>query len=309
MSYSESEIERIEELLDRAYQSEDLEEIASFARQILEMDSDNPEALILLADSLDYSEEKLELLQKARGPLRQAVEEAGLLGSESLMDAEEGILYIGLLQRLGFALLSEARTEEALEVAQDIVSYDSENLTLGKTLVYRCLIDLQRFGEVLEQAMGDDEVTPARQHAVAISTFMLSGANRASYKALWDAFKVGPNIPFYILGYIPEPDPEEMSEEEEEDFNFSILFEDAWTLSRELFNWFSSATILFGLLTDRFLEEDKESFFVLLGSLNIRSYYEDALQKIGPHDRYTDAEVLDEEVLSVLRAGTFLPLD
>ncbi|MDD3707710.1 hypothetical protein RBH88_08360 [Aminobacterium sp. MB27-C1] len=306
MSYSE--MKQIEELLEEAYQSEEIEEIARITRQILELDPENPEALMLLADTLEYSEEKLELLQRALKPMRSMMEEAGLLNSEELMDEDEGLIYIGLLQRLGFALLSEAHIEEALGVAEEIISYDPEGLTLGKTLMYRCLVELQRFGEVLERAMKDEEVSPARQHSIAIATFMLSGADNASYKALWDAFKVGPDIPLYILGYVPEPDLDSIDEQQEEDYNFSILFEDAWTISQELANWLASATILFGMLTGRFLEEDKENFLVLMDSLGITSFYEKATQDMGYDVDALDAESFDTTVLDMLRSNVYLPL-
>ena len=45
------------------------------------------------------------------------------------------------------------------------------------------------------------------------------------------------------------------SEEEEETFHFGILYEGIWVNSVELLNWFSKATILFGLLNERFGEE------------------------------------------------------
>ena len=124
MSYSE--MERIEKLLEQAYQSDDIETISKLARQILEIDPGHPEALILLADTTEYSDEKLDLLKQALEPMRNMVEEADLVNRKELMDEEEGIIYIGLLQRLGFALLSEARPEEALEIAEEIISYDEE---------------------------------------------------------------------------------------------------------------------------------------------------------------------------------------
>ena len=309
MSYSE--MERIEKLLEQAYQSDDIETISKLARQILEIDPGHPEALILLADTTEYSDEKLDLLKQALEPMRNMVEEADLVNRKELMDEEEGIIYIGLLQRLGFALLSEARPEEALEIAEEIISYDEEGVTLGKTLMYRCLIELQRFSEVLERAIRDEEISAARQHAMAIAAYMLSGPDKGAYRALWDAFKVGPEIPFYILGYIPEPDFETLDEQQEEDYNFSIRFEDAWSLSQELANWLASATILFGMLTGRFLEEDEENFAVLMDSLGIRSFCEKAekaIEEMSDSLSSLDAEAFDANILEMLRANIYLPL-
>jgi hypothetical protein len=93
-------------------------------------------------------------------------------------------------------------------------------------------------------------------YARVIATFMLSngrGKNEKKQpdglnKMLWDAVRMAPNVPFYMLGYIPDP----VDEEEDEDYHFAALFESIWLPSRDLLNWFSKATILFGLLTGRF---------------------------------------------------------
>ena len=105
-----------------------------------------------------------------------------------------------------------------------------------------------------------------------IATFMLSKDRNAANgslsnvnRMLWDAVRMAPNAPFYMLGYIPDPVDE--SEAEGEDFHFSMLFESVWSVSRELLNWFSKATILFGLLSGRFGREsdDMEEILASLG--------------------------------------------
>ena len=49
--------ERIDELLDEAYSTDDEEEMERLAREVLEMDGENVEALILLADAGEFSDD------------------------------------------------------------------------------------------------------------------------------------------------------------------------------------------------------------------------------------------------------------
>jgi hypothetical protein len=99
-----------------------------------------------------------------------------------------------------------------------------------------------------------------------------------------------------MLGYIPDPVDE--SEPEEDGFHFSLLFEDVWSISREMLNWFSKAAILFGLLSGRFGDEsgDMEE---ILDSLDGTSDYEELTRKLAgtPED--------DKTILDVLTAGNY----
>ncbi|NLB83662.1 MAG: hypothetical protein GX791_05395, partial [Synergistaceae bacterium] len=210
--------ERIDELLDEAYSTDDEEEMERLAREVLEMDEENVEALILLADAGEFSDEKIDILERARDILAADVE--SLLANEdaSFLEDDTGMLYIAVLQRLGFAHFSEGNDEKALEIALEIQRHDPEGETLGKTLYYTVLLDMKRDAEVLEEALKDDMESPAMLHARAIASFRLTGGDRGAYRALWDAFAAGPEIPFHILGYSGEPE-DDATEDEYEDYN------------------------------------------------------------------------------------------
>ncbi len=222
-------LERIEELLDEAYSTDDTGEMERLAREVLELDENNVEALILLADTLEYSQEKIAVLEQARNALAEEMENIRLVSGESLLEDDSGMLYIAVMQRLGFALFSEGKNEEALAIAREIDRYDPERETLGRTLLYRVLLEMGKDAEILEETLREKEASPAMAHSKAIASFRLSGAGRTSYRALWEAFAAGPDIPFYILGYFDEP--EDGTEEEEEEYNFALLFEDISTFS------------------------------------------------------------------------------
>jgi tetratricopeptide (TPR) repeat protein len=301
-------MERIEELLEEAYSTDDPEKMERLAREILELEKDNVEALIILADTLEYSEEKIAVLEKARGLLADAVENIRLASGESFLDDDSGMLYLAVMQRLGFALFSDGRNEEALAIAREIELLDPERETLGRTLLYRVLLEMQQDSEVLEETLKDKEKSPAMAHSRAIASFRLSGANLTSYRFLWEAFSAGPDIPFFILGYLDEPKDE--SDEAEEDYSVALLFEDIWSSENELLKWLTRGTILLGLTASVFPPENTEKMMVLADALDIAEFAEDAMVAVESRD---DWGILSREerisiALKMFTEGTYLPV-
>lgn len=301
--------ERIDELLDEAYSTDDEEEMERLAREVLEMDEENVEALILLADAGEFSDEKINILERARDILAADVE--SLLANEdaSFLEDDTGMLYIAVLQRLGFAHFSEGNNEKALDIALEILKHDPEGETLGKTLYYTVLLDMKRDAEVLEEALRDDVESPAMLHARAIASFRLTGGDRGAYRALWDAFAAGPEIPFHILGYWGEPE-EDASDEEYEDYNLAVLFEDQWSSDPELINWLARGTILFGLTASLFPKDDVEKMMVLADALDIADSVEEALVQVEGRPEWAtlSREEKIAEALSLFSRGVYLPL-
>ncbi|MDD3514249.1 hypothetical protein [Aminivibrio sp.] len=300
--------DHIEELLDEAYSTDDPDEMERLAREVLALDENNVEALILLADTLEYSRKKIDVLEKARNSLAGEIENMRLVSGENLLEDEIGMLYMAVMQRLGFALFSEGQNEEALAIAREIDGYDPERETLGRTLLYRVLLEMGKDAEILEETLREKESSPAMAHSKAIASFRLSGAGRTSYRALWEAFSAGPDIPFYILGYREEP--EEGTEEAEEEYNFALLFEDIWSSENELIKWLTRGTILLGLTASLFPGETADKMLILADALEIADHAEEAMVKAESRE---DWGVLSREeriaaALKILSEGTYLPL-
>ncbi|MDR2175412.1 MAG: hypothetical protein LBO82_05685 [Synergistaceae bacterium] len=312
--------EDIYEILGRAFESEDDREIEELTAQVLAVDPDNPEALLLRADIIDENEEeRLFLLEKARGELERYFQEKGLSG-EDIFEDEEGLgfVYIAVLQRIAYTLFTLEEDDRSLEVVRELLRYDPEDYALAKTLYYRIYLEREDWTHILEETMKETNRDLGWAYSRTIATFMLSAGGREKSagkkdaektgsfvregslekvdKMLWDAVRMAPNAPFYMLGYTP--DPVDDSEEEEDVFHFGILYEGVWVNSRELLNWFSRATILFGLLTGRFGEEsgDMEEILDALGGT---TDYEDLTRKLA------DAPRDDETVLRVLAEGSY----
>ena len=289
----------IYELLERAYESEDAEEIEELAERALELDPGNPEALMLKADLTEDDGERLPILEKALEKAREYLDEENL-SEENLLEDDMGLVYLGILQRTAYTLFSLEEDDRSLKMVEELLRYDHEDLAMAKTLYYRILLEREEWTRVLEETMKDTVRGLGWIYAKMIATFMSgnktgkSAANNEQLdKMLWYAIRMAPNVPFYMLGYFP--DPVDDSEGEEDDFHFGLLFEGVCTISRDLLNWFSKATILFGLLTGRFGEES-DDMKEILGALGGTSDYEMLVDKVA--NASDDGAVLD-----ILAAG------
>jgi tetratricopeptide (TPR) repeat protein len=295
------------ELLDKAYDSEDVDEVADLVERALELEPDNPEALMFKADLLEDDEERLFVLERAMEEAKRYFLEEEL-SDEDILEDEIGLVYLGLLQRTAYTLFSLGEDERSLALVEELLGYDQADLAMGKILYYRILLEREEWARVLEATLQETTRNLAWAYARVIATFMLSdgkkdvknGKNSKEAKndkslnrMLWDAVRMAPNVPFYMLGYLPDP----IDETEDENFHFAILFEDIWSVSRNLLNWFSKGTILFGLSTGRFGQE-AESMKEILGALDGSADYEDlTLRMRGVSD--------DEKVLEALTAGGY----
>jgi len=268
--------EKIDILLSEAYLSEDEQRIREIAEELIDKAPENPEVLVLMADSVNEDEKKVEYLEKAL-EIAEALlpDNYQKMGSE-LMDDDSGMLYVGILQRLGFVLFSEMDTQRALELAREIMKYDLEDETFSRTLFYRCMLDMGNYEDILRNIEKESVLNPAVRYSRAIALYKLYGASLQACEALWDIFRNSPDIPFYLIGYWQEPDGIDM--EAMENYNFSIFFEDPWSREEELLLWLGRASVLFGYFTERLSKEAEGNIDNLLKELDM----DEDLEMYGP---------------------------
>ena len=258
-----------DELLDRAYESEDEAEVEALVERALELEPDNPEALLLRADLTDDDEERLSILRGALEAVRVVLKDMEV-EPEDFAEDELGLVYLALLQRAAFTFFSVGEDEEALHATEELLRYDLEDNGASRNLYYRILVEKGEWQRILDATEQDVDHQLGWAYSRLAAAFML-GDRPAAARMFWDAVIMSPNVPFYMLGYFPEPEGE--SEAEEEDFNFATLYADVWNASRDLLNWFSRGVILFGLLSGRFGEE-QDSMLEILTSLGGRAEYD-----------------------------------
>ncbi len=236
-------------LLDMASATEDDVEAEKLAREILEIDPSNMEAKLILAD-VAISNGDMETNRKYLG---QIITECETKYEDVHKDSPVSDIYVSALERMAFSLSFDDRHEEALSVAQKLLEIDTEEQTAAKDIIYRSLLMLDRYREVLEMICSERTHTPVALHAKAIALYSLDGISSNSYEALIDAIEADPDAPFYALGIWEEP--EEPDESEIDSMLTALYIVEPWSKSDKLIDWLSHMTIVFGFLTERLSDE------------------------------------------------------
>ncbi|GHS87329.1 hypothetical protein AGMMS49957_06990 [Synergistales bacterium] len=293
----------IYDLLDKAYESDDVDEIAALTERALDLDPDNPEALLMKADLIeDDDEARLLILERALAETRRYFGERGLRGAAILED-DNADVYFAILQRAAYVRFVLEDDDGAMELLEELLPFDADDQMLSKTLYYRIMLERGEWAAVLEDAMKQTARGLGWAYSRIIATYMLSVHGKGGKKSdiakvdkmLWDAIEMSPEVPFYMLGYFP--DPVDDSEQEENAFDFGLLFEGIWTVSRDMLNWFSKSVILFGLLTGRFADE-QDDMIEILDALGGAEDYKELSGALGRADD-------DSAVLSAISSGGY----
>lgn len=248
----------IEKLLDRLDEAETDEEISELGREILNIDPESPYGKLAVWETMDYEEciEHLDMLREALSVIRIMISEKET--PPDIEDDRDAQAYCTIMMNLGYSLLAEQQTEEALEVAREFANFDDEGFYPSRTLLYRCLLDLQMYREIFDTLESDPLESVVGEHARAIALIETDAEPADIRDAVNYAISLDPDVPFFVLNIWEFPEPEDDIDEEMEDtVNYATYVAEPWCCSDRRLAALSAPTFLFGYLTDR-LNDEKE---------------------------------------------------
>ena len=268
-------LSRIEQLLMMAMNSKSEARTLAIIEQVLEIDPDQPEALIIKADNTAQDSKRAKILEHALQSVNK---------NRDSRDSEDSqLVELLIYKRLELTLYSLGRYNEALEACEKILAapeeiyseLEEDNGT--KTLYYRLLIERREWQRILTESMKENEHIPAWAYARLIAAFMISPDNgkrrRVCANMFWDALILSPEIPFYMLGYNPEPGDNEPPDIYRA-FNFALIYYDILLISEQFRDFFTRGVVLFGLLSNRFDAKEREYMLDVIDALGGYEEYE-----------------------------------
>lgn len=258
-----------DELLDKLDEAQTNEEIREIGEELLTQDPGSPYGKLAVWEMMEYEDavESLDMLREALDGIRAVVDAKD---APSIIDEDrDALVYCTVMMNLGYSLLADGNAEEAYEVAKEFANFDDEGAFPSRTLLYRCMLDLELYGDILDSLEADPLESVVGEHARAIA-LLETGAEAGEVRdAINYAISLSPDVPFFIINIWDFPEPDEEIEDELEDVvNDATYLAEPWCKSDKRLAAISAPTFLFGYLTNR-LSDEKEMKV-------LREGYEDA---------------------------------
>ncbi|HOO63041.1 MAG TPA: hypothetical protein PK364_03855 [Synergistaceae bacterium] len=289
--------QKLEKLLNELYEDHSSSALQSLTEKIFRLDPENPEALLFLADHTEDPEEALSYLSRGVTRLRS------LLGE--LPENQGGDLQALLfeaLQRMGWYYILEDRGEEAVALSEELLALPQEDYSWAKAIHYVGLILTEQYSRVLERVIAEEDPDVFSAHVKAMALLEYSHSSRESTIALWDAFRLDPNLPFYLLDFWVPPLDGEDDEEDLESYSRALLLEPAWTLTEPRITALSTAAVFFGYITERIPDHLLEDITEELHQNPIFAFLEMAREKVAEYledtEDFHQADMMALDILS-----------
>lgn len=250
--------DKIDALLNRLDAAETEEEIRAIGKALLKEDPQNPYGKLAVWETLDFEEslDNLDMLSEALEEIRAVIDSKD---EPAFIEGDrDSQVYCSLLMNLGYSLLSAGEVENALEIAWELVNFDDEGCFPSRELLYRCMLDLDMYGEILDALESDPLESVAGEHARAIALIETGAENEEIREAINHAVSIAPDVPFFVLGIWEFPNDEEDSGEELEEIILNATYlAEPWSRDDRRLSLLSLPVFLLGYLTER-IEDTKE---------------------------------------------------
>ena len=248
----------IENLLDKLDEAETEQEIYEIGQEILSIDPNSPYGKLATWEGMpaDESMDNLDMLKDALDSIRAIVDAKD--NPPVIEDDRDAQVYCTVMMNLGYSLLSKGDMDDALEVAREFANFDDEGFFPSRTLLYRCMLDMGMYNDILTTLEADPQESIVGEYARVISLLETDADEGEVRDALNYAISLAPDIPFFILNIWEFPeDNEEIDEETEDVITYATYLIEPWTANDERIALLSAPVFLFGLLTGR-LDDEKE---------------------------------------------------
>ncbi len=245
-----------EELLDRLDEAETNEEISEIGGELLALDPASPYGKLAVWETMEYEEglENLDMLREALDSIRAVVEAREI--PALIDDDRDAIVYATIMMNLGYSLLAEGHTEEAYEVAKEFANFDDEGDFESRTLLYRSMLDLGLYKEIIDTLEADPLESVVGEHARAIALLETGAGRDEVADAINYAISLSPDVPFFVVNIwdMPESD-EDLDDDEASVLNDAAYLAEPWCATDKRLAAISAPTFLLGYLTNRLADE------------------------------------------------------
>lgn len=250
--------DKVEALLNRLDMAETDDEIHVIGKLLLNEDPKSPYGKLAVWETLadEESLESLDMLIEALDEIRAVIESKEEL---AFIDGDrDSQVYCKILMDLGYSLLSGGAAEDALNIARELVNFDDEGYFPSRELLYRCMLDLDMYGGILESLESDPLESVVGEHARAIALIETEASRAEIRDAINYAISLAPNVPFFILGIWDFPEEEsDMDDDLEEAVLNATYLADPWSKTDRRLMLLSVPVFMLGYLTER-IEDEKE---------------------------------------------------
>lgn len=282
--------DRIEDLLNKLDAAESDEKIQAIGRALLEEDPRSPYGKLAVWETLGFDEslDSLDMLYEALEEIRPAIE--GRDTPTFIDDDRDSQVYCTVLMNLGYSLLSTGETEEALKVARELANFDDEGYFPNRELLYRCMLDLDLYDDILDTLEADPLESVVGEHARAIALIETGAEQDEIRDAINYAISLAPDVVFFVLGIWEFPNEAEDADEylEEVILNATYLA-DPWSRDDQRLSALSMPSFLLGYLTGR-IEDEKE-----IETLTQTYQYADILDEVNASKAKIDRMIKNDE--------------
>ena len=202
-------LEKAQEIMYNAFETENTSKRMQLARRALKVSKDCADAYVLLA------EENAKDLQEARELYEQGVEAGERALGEEIFEEDAGhfwaILetrsYMRAREGLATCLWELGEKEEALDHYVEMLKLNPNDNQGIRYILAGCLLDEdldESLGALLEQY--EEDASAFWVYTRALLSFRKEGTSEAATAALTEAFQTNPFVPLYLLGHKILPD-------------------------------------------------------------------------------------------------------